>query len=130
MGVDESSTYRLSYQDGAVASLSASIRVQGSIDVRVFGEHESLRLVESFYLSHRLELSAVRPRRSAQRAPTQQGLASRVKKGLRESAAPKVWRRRATGWRSLNGSLALPCPLKAMVINSKLLKLRGAFSKV
>ena len=32
-GVDESSTYRLSYQDGAFASLSGSIRVQGSIDL-------------------------------------------------------------------------------------------------
>jgi predicted dehydrogenase len=111
-GVDEQSAYHLTHQDGSLANLSASIRVQGSNDFQIFGERGSLRLVEPFYRAHRLELSVARAPASAPHASTAQGFATRIKQGLRGSATLKGLRRRGHWLEHLRpkAGISLPFP--------------------
>jgi predicted dehydrogenase len=111
-GVDESSSYQLVHGDGSLANLSASLRVQGSNDFQIFGERGSLRLIEPFYRSHRLEVSAVGATLSLSKHATPQGLSSRLKDALRGSASLKGLRRRAHWLERLKpkSGISLPFP--------------------
>jgi predicted dehydrogenase len=55
-GADENSAYQLTYQSGAVASFSASLRVRGSNEFSVFTDRARLRLHDPFYRAHRLSV--------------------------------------------------------------------------
>jgi predicted dehydrogenase len=55
-GVDEQSSYQLTYAGGALAVLAASLRVRGTNEVWIFGDGGLLRLCEPFYRAHRLVL--------------------------------------------------------------------------
>lgn len=111
-GVDENSTYHLTHQNGSLANLSASIRVQGSNDFQVFGERGSLRLVEPFYRSHRLELSTLSTPGAGSDRATSDGIASRIKGALRQSATLKGLRRRGHWLEQLRprSGVSLPFP--------------------
>ena len=61
-GVDEQSAYQLVWPDGAMADLSASLRVYGSNELIIAAEDGLLRLPEPFYRAHRLILKS-HPRR-------------------------------------------------------------------
>lgn len=111
-GVDESSTYHLTHQDGSLANLSSSIRVRGSNDFQVFGERSSLRLAEPFYRAHRLELSAVSAPSPAPADATSKGMAAQIKDALRGSASLKGLRRKAfwPGQLKPKSGISLPFP--------------------
>ena len=93
-GVDESSTYQLTHRDGSLAVLSASLRAKGSNDFQIFGERGSLRLVEPFYRSHRMELTFANTHSTEAEAASARGLAFELKERLRGSASLKHLRRK------------------------------------
>jgi predicted dehydrogenase len=95
-GVDEQSAYQLQY-DGALADLTASLRVRGSNEVAIFGERGSLRLCEPFYRADRV---IFKPRPEVKMATQQSSLESpRAGRSLADTLlnapAAKSLRRRA-----------------------------------
>jgi predicted dehydrogenase len=94
-GVDEQSSYQLTFKNGALADLASSLLVRGSNDFVFLGERGSIRLSEPFYCAHRLEVRSHAPRPSGESdaMPARNTSSSRTG-SLRQRPAIKWFRRR------------------------------------
>jgi len=94
-GVDEQSAYQLGFAGGALADLSASLRVRGTNEVVILGERGMLRLCEPFYCTHRLVYrSDAFPRAMTQDGSSSSQGMSRFIRAVKEASATKYTRRR------------------------------------
>jgi predicted dehydrogenase len=85
-GVDEQSTYQLTYAGGALADFTASLRARGSNEVIISGDRGMLRLCDPFYCAHRLVLRSY--------GEPAAGQTHSVSKSVRDTPALKAIRRR------------------------------------
>ncbi len=93
-GVDEQSSYQLVCPDGAIADLSASLRVLGTNEAVVMGELGQIRLHAPFYRAHRLSVQRVAlPQVSSPDTHTPSNLVHRLKNALKRSPAMHRLRR-------------------------------------
>ncbi len=95
-GVDEQSSYQLTYAGGALAVLAASLRVRGTNEVWIFGDGGLLRLCEPFYRAHRLVLKQYAQQQAVVgegSRPNSRGL-GRILGGARNSPTAKSLLRR------------------------------------
>ena len=95
-GVDDQSTYQLAFDDGALADLSASLRVLGTNEAVVMGEHGQIRLHAPFQRACRFTIRRFEsPESSAARSdPTETGFAGRLKTTFKHHAGMQQLRQR------------------------------------
>jgi predicted dehydrogenase len=102
-GVDEQSSYQLTYVGGALADLAASLRVRGTNEVWIFGDGGLLRLCEPFYRAHRLVLKQYAQQQAVvgeDSRPNSRGV-GRILGGARNSPTAKSLLRRFSPLRAL-----------------------------
>lgn len=94
-GVDEQSAYQLGFASGALADLSASLRVHGTNEVVILGERGMIRLCEPFYCPHRLVFRSYAnpPAMTHEGSLSNRGM-SRLIRAVRETPVTKYMRRR------------------------------------
>ncbi len=94
-GVDEQSACQLIYSCGAIADLSASLRVLGTNEAVIMGELGQIRLHAPFYRAHRLSAqSSALPQPESPGDKGPQGVKGKVKAALKQSATAHALRRR------------------------------------